>query len=567
MRTATLFVALTAIPSTYQWQGQAGKIAQSLDEASELLLDLGRPLHVLQLNQHIVLEPSGALVSVANAATPCRGIVPAVLPQHLGDPSFLHDYGVRLAYYVGAMANGISSEEMVIAQGKKRILSVFGAGGLSVERIDHAIKRIKEALPEGPFAVNLLHNPAQPDWELDCVKLFIEHDVRVVEASAYINLSPAIVYYRCKGLARGANGSVEVRHRVIAKVSRREVAQNFLNPPPEKIVTKLLEAGLISVEQAELCRQVPMADDITVEGDSGGHTDNGVLSCIFRSIAELRDEIEADSGRAHHVRVGAAGGIGSPHAVNAAFALGAAYVVTGSINQACVEAGTSVQVKEMLGKAKIIDVINAPSADMFEIGAKVQVLKSGTMYALRAQKLYLLYKQYASLDDIPATEIQNLEKTVFRQSLSQVWEETVAFFVSRNNAHFIAAAEVNPKKKMALVFQWYLGQSSRWAITGTTDRTIDYQVWCGSSMGAANEWLKGGALESVANRTVEAIAEHLMFGAAYLSRIHALKLMGVQVPERIGCYRVDRNLPTVHVAHPISSDHIYPTQENRSSRP
>ena len=533
------------------------KIAQSLDEASRLLLELERPLHVLQLNQHVVLDPAGTLVPAGT--TNCLGIVPPVLPHYLGDPTFLRDYGVRFAYYAGAMANGINSEEMVIALGERRILSAFGAGGLSVERVGRAIKRIKEALPEGPYAINLLHNPGQPGWEMDCVKLFIENGVSIVEASAYLNLSSAIVYYRVKGLARGDNDTVVRKNRVIAKISRREVAQHFLNPPPEKIVSKLLSAGLISEEQAELSGRIPMADDITVEGDSGGHTDNGVLSCIYRSIAELRDEIESERNYSFHVRVGAAGGIGSPHAVSAAFALGAAYVVTGSINQACVEAGTSAQVKEMLAKAKITDLMNAPSADMFEIGAKVQVLKGGTMYALRAQKLYAFYKQYESLAAIPDSEIQNLEKAIFRKPLAQVWEETVAFFESRNAAHITTTANSNPKKKMALLFQWYLGQSSRWAIAGETDRTMDYQIWCGSSMGAANEWLKGSTLEVVANRKVVEIAEHLMAGAAYLSRINSLKLMGVQAPERIGRYLADSVPNTADVGN--SQFYLSPTNE------
>ena len=52
-----------------------------------------------------------------------------MLPEYFGDPSFLRDYGVRFAYYAGAMAGGINSEDMVIALGSRRILSAFGAGG------------------------------------------------------------------------------------------------------------------------------------------------------------------------------------------------------------------------------------------------------------------------------------------------------------------------------------------------------------------------------------------------------------------------------------------------------
>lgn len=534
MSAAQLHVATPRAAPPFQWQGRACQTGQSVQEAAALLHDLSRPLYVVQSDDRVILEATGSLS--ATGFRNCLGIVPATLPEHLGDPSFLRDHGVRFAYHAGAMANGISSEEMVIALGTQRILSSFGAGGLSVERVRDAVRHISQHLPNGPYALNLLHNPTQPDWEMECVKLFIQHGVRVVEASAYMSLSAAIVYYRIQGLARGEHGVPLRRNRIIAKVSRREVAQQFLSPAPEKIVRKLLSDGLITQEQAALAASVPLADDITVEGDSGGHTDNGALSCVFRSIVELRDEIASKQQYPLRVRVGAAGGIGSPHAVLAAFALGAAYVVTGSINQACVESGTSPRVKQLLGKAGMVDVAMAPSADMFEIGAKVQVLKGGTMYALRAQKLYALYKQHERLEDIPDAELKALEKSIFLQPLQQVWEETVAFFRSRAALHLISAAEANPKKKMALAFQWYLGQSSRWAIAGDAARTIDYQVWCGPAMGAANEWLKGTRYEPVENRKAAEIAALLMTGAAYLFRIGALRQMGVIMPELLARY-------------------------------
>ncbi|MEU1494669.1 polyunsaturated fatty acid synthase PfaD, partial [Streptomyces sp. NPDC005776] len=30
--------------------------------------------------------------------------------------------------------------------------------------------------------------------------------------------------------------------------------------------------------------------------------------------------------------------------------------------------------------------------------------------------------------------------------------------------------------------RWYLGSSSRWAITGDASRRADYQIWCGPAM-------------------------------------------------------------------------------------
>lgn len=76
--------------------------------------------------------------------------------------------------------------------------------------------------------------------------------------------------------------------------------------------------------------------------------------------------------------------------------------MTGSINQSALEAGTSDPVKEMLAQAQLTDVAMAPAADMFELGVKVQVLKRGTMFAIRANTLYQVFVENSGLDSIPA---------------------------------------------------------------------------------------------------------------------------------------------------------------------
>src|SRR5262249_8673441 len=157
-----------------------------------------------------------------------------------------------------------------------------------------------------------------------------------------------------------------------------------------------------------------------------------------------------------------AGGISTPWAAAAAFAMGAAYVVTGSVNQSCVEAGTSDIVRRMLAQAQQADIAMAPAADMFEMGVKVQVLKRGTLFAMRAAKLYELYRSCDGLDQLPASERGTLEKTFFRAPIETIWQQTQAFFRQRDPTR-LERAERDPKQKMALVFRWYLGMSSRWA--------------------------------------------------------------------------------------------------------
>jgi len=461
--------------------------------------------------------------------------IPVFKMEQFGDAAFRDTYGVRCAFYAGAMANGISSAEMVIALGKAGLLGSFGAAGLPPAQLEAAVDQIQSALPNGPYAFNLIHSPYEAALEERAVEIYINKNVNVVEASAYLKLTPSIVYYRAAGLQETQNGMVKITNRVIAKLSRTEVAEKFLQPAPDEILDKLVQENKISNKQADLARRVPMADDITVEADSGGHTDNRPLICLMPTMLAFRDKIQAQYGYDTPVRVGAGGGISTPAAVLGAFMMGAAYVVTGSINQACVEAGASQHTKELLSEAGMADITMAPSADMFEMGVKVQVLKRGTFFPMRAQKLYEIYTRYKSIDEIPTPEREKLEKQIFKRDLESIWQDTIAFFEERDPAQ-IKRAEKNPKTKMALIFRWYLGLSSRWSNCGEPDREMDYQIWCGPAMGSFNDWTRATYLSEPHNRRIVDVTTQLFTGAVYLHRVQMLKMYGIQVPANLASY-------------------------------
>ena len=82
---------------------------------------------------------------------------------------------------------------------------------------------------------------------------------------------------------------------------------------------------------------------------------------------------------------------------------------------------------------------------------------------------------------------------------------------------------------MALVFRSYLGRASLWAKNGVPDRTIDYQIWCGPAMGAFNEWIRGSFLEPPENRKTVTVAMNLLYGAAVIARLNALKNQGIDL--------------------------------------
>ncbi len=403
--------------------------------------------------------------------------------------------------------------------------------------VEDSIRRIQAALPNGPYAVNIIHAPAEEALERGAVERCLKLGVKTVEASAYLALTEHIVYYRAKGLSRNTDGSINIENKVIAKISRTEVARRFMEPAPDKLLEKLVAQGKITQEQAELARLVPMADDITAEADSGGHTDNRPFVTLLPSILALRDEIQAQFNYPQPLRVGAGGGIGTPESALAAFMMGAAYIVVGSVNQACVEAGASEYTRKLLAGVEMADVTMAPAADMFEMGVKLQVVKRGTMFAMRAQKLYDLYVAYDSIEQIPADEREKIEKQIFRSNLDDIWAGTVEFFKQRD-PEMLARAMDNPKRKMALIFRWYLGLSSRWSNIGEKGREMDYQIWAGPALGAFNAWAKGTHYEDYQNRKAAELAEHLLKGAAYLYRVNMLKMQGVNLPVALASYHL-----------------------------
>jgi PfaD family protein len=502
------------------------------------LRNVGSPIYIVDQHDRLAISQSGTAElgsrsAPADGGFPLLAYVPPLHPRALGDSTFKTTHGLAYAYVAGEMANAITSVRMVLEAGKSGLVGFFGAGGLMPREVEAAVDELQHAEPRIPFGVNLIHSPGNPELEMTLAELFLKKQVRLISASAFVEPTLPLSYYRTKGIRRHPDGRIVCPNKVIGKVSRVEVARKFLAPPSARHIARLLELGLLSPEEAALAASVPLAEDLTAEADSGGHTDNRPAITLLPTMMALRDELAAAFGYAKPPCIGLGGGIATPAATAAAFAMGAGYVLTGSINQCCVEAGTSEAVCTMLAEAGQADVAMAPAADMFELGVKVQVLKRGTMFPHRAAKLYELYTAFGSYAEIPAKQRQALERDLFRCSFEEQWEQTRRFFLQRDPQQ-IERAEKDPKHKMALVFRAYLGRSSTWAISGDPTRKIDYQIWCGPAMGAFNQWAKGSPLEKPENRRTVTVALNLLFGAAVATRATWLRSQGIPLPRNAG---------------------------------
>ena len=430
--------------------------------------------------------------------------------ENLGSAGFQQLYNIKYSYVVGSMVKGISSVEMVAALAENDIMSYYGTGGLSLQKVESEIDALTKRVGlSRPFGMNLLCNTLKAEKEEETVELFLRKGITRIEASAFAGMTRSIVLYRVAGLQEMPDGSIRRNNLIQAKVSRPEVATQFLKPAPERLLKALVQSGKITERQARLAERVPMADCICVESDSGGHTDKGVAIALLPSIIRLKNDLVKECGYNHDIYIGAAGGIGTPEAAAAMFILGADFIQTGSINQCTIEAGTSDIVKDMLQNVDVQDTTMAPAGDMFEIGSQVQVLRKGVFFPSKANKLSDIYRQYPSLQHIDQETKAFLEEKVFKKPLPVIEKETREY-LRVNAPKEVERMDNNPKIKMARMFQWYFGFSNRAALSGKMEDKIDFQIHCGPAMGACNRWLKDTSMKDWRHRSVVAIADLIM---------------------------------------------------------
>ncbi|GAB2890557.1 ACP S-malonyltransferase [Paraburkholderia jirisanensis] len=455
-----------------------------------------------------------AAKSVAQFAAPADAS-PVALPAAVFAPranrigqAFCERHQVRLPYVIGSMFRGIASVEMVVRAGRAGLLGFFGAGGLPLDEVERAILAIRAQLgPDAPFGMNLLASPGQPELEQQTVDLYLKHDITRIEASAFMQIGAPLIEYRFRG-ATLSNGRAYAPNQVFAKVSRNEVARAFLAAPADALLLRLRDEGRLSAAEVEAARRLPVATELCVEADSGGHTDAGVALTLLPAMVRLRNECAARAPLDALTGIGAAGGLGTPESIAAAFVMGAQFVLVGSVNQCSPEAGTSETVKDMLADLGLHDTAYAPAGDLFITGARVQVVRRGTLFPARANQLYQAYRTHDSLAQLPARTRDTFERFMGR-SFDAIWQSTCERLAG-TRAGELARLESDQKARMARVFKWYFSRSIEAAMDGTETERANFQIHSGPAMGAFNTFARGGELEHRSRRHVDAIADELM---------------------------------------------------------
>ena len=285
---------MALLPGIGSWRAAAA--AGPAWEARGLAAALTRvrePVHVVRdgASGAVGLGLGGELVPPQAARAgdhPLLATLPALYPEWLGDRSFCEAHGVRFPYVAGEMANGIATTRDGRSRWRRPGCSASSAPPASrFERVEQAIDELERraAAIGAAWGVNLIHSPerarARGARSPTCSS---RRGVR-----AHLGLGVHGADAGGRALRRGAGCALDAdgRDRAAGTTSSRR------SPAPEvaravhvagagrDARARWSSAGCSPQDEAELAARVPVAEDITVEADCGGHTDNRPLAALL----------------------------------------------------------------------------------------------------------------------------------------------------------------------------------------------------------------------------------------------------------------------------------------------
>ncbi len=263
------------------------------------------------------------------------------------------------------------------------------------------------------------------------------------------------------------------------------------------MLRELVSAGHVTELQATLAAKFPVADDVTVEADTGGHTDNRPAITLLPTILALRDRLQAQFRYAD----AAARRVGRRH--RDARERGRR-VRDGRGVRRHRDREPGVRRVRQFGRGA--QDARRGRAGGRHHGPGRRHVRDGREGAGAEARHHVRHAGAEAVRPVPRRtragrrsrrpSASRSRRRCSAPTFDEVWNQTRDFLAQRDPAPTARRRRPTRSTRMALVFRWYLGLSSRWANAGEAGRQVDYQVWCGPAMGAFNEWAKGSHLEA-----------------------------------------------------------------------
>ncbi len=155
-------------PHPLWWQPGARLPTADSQKIQHALRQVNQALYWVKFDDRWAVGRGGFIFSrlekkLATEAYPLQAHLPPLHPQDFGEPFFKRRHDLRYPYIIGAMANGITTVEMVSQAGQAGFVGFFGSAGLLPSEVEAAIDRLQSVPEPIPFGFNLIHSPHEPE--------------------------------------------------------------------------------------------------------------------------------------------------------------------------------------------------------------------------------------------------------------------------------------------------------------------------------------------------------------------------------------------------------------------
>lgn len=197
--------------------------------------------------------------------------------------------------------------------------------------------------------------------------------------------------------------------------------------------------------------------------------DRSAPVALVAEIGEHGGWNQAETWRALRHRAGAqacvglSGPFGTPDAVAGAFFLGADFIYAPSLHLGDHATGVCDHIRHLARELSFGDTALAPCAEGFHLGERRRVMKRGSFFVPRAEKLLQLYRFCPTPADIPAAERPSLEALVGPLD-------------PHRDSDALSTAAVA-----------YLEKAQDWAIRGDLEHRLSFRVPCDDAPAAWRE--------------------------------------------------------------------------------
>jgi trans-AT polyketide synthase/acyltransferase/oxidoreductase domain-containing protein len=488
-------------------------VHHALDQGTTEFIELGSGkvlTKLIEATRRAASSRSAAPAQAEGAAL--AAAAPGESSDGLGSARFRRRFGLRRAYVAGSLHHGISSPELVARLARAGALGCLGVQGLAVAQAEGLIARAMAlAGRDRSFCVGVPAGTNQPALEDAIASICIRHSVPALEVRAEAP-SPALARFRLQDLA--ARSATTGPRLVLVKVNSLDAAERFMRPAPAWLTARLVEQRAISPEDAALASHWPMADAVCIEPSARGGEAAPCLSLLPVALAR-RAALARELRSAADVSIGLGGGLGDPAAVAAAFALGAEFVLLGSVHLRSAEAALPSSLKARLRSLDLTDIALAPDPDAYESGGRIEIVRAGGAFPAWAMRLREVWESHAHWNEVEPGLRRKLEREAFGCSFDEALSHARAYFAAQAPDE-IERSERDGRHRMALVFRW--AQYRALQSTLSTDQPANPHLRCSAALGSFNHWWPTQDRADADLPHADAIAEAMMDGAARVLR-------------------------------------------------